>query len=604
VSETGPDPGRYGIEELDEAPRAPGKTARWGEVLIGLALLLIVAAVGGANWWQGETQHVAYRAGDRAATAQQWEDARDQLLAAGGYSDARARAAQAAAQIAERDRQYGLALAALAKDDGVAAVRALDALDKIEPEYGGTALLRSEAEALLYRSALEGMVALRRQASPPGLYYRTADDWVWLTGSDAASSLHNDGDSSYIVYDVPDAAGKSAARRLMAAHVEGGSLSFAPIALRPAARVFWGAVGGWSYASACRESIPPQSRSYYCVDGMIYSAADSTVTTPVKLPGPNWIVVDLAPAGSKMLVADVSTGPGGAAHAALYVAAADGSDPQLLYEGASWIERAAFSPDGRYVLATLASTGGAQETTYKAVLLDPAGDVGPQIIDMANYPNDDTAAGMDFVLLAGAGSGKVAVMQYGDGQILVKILDLTGAPQLVQPVASSLLSLAPLMVTRLDDGGLLLCGRVNNVSITLDSLNTYIGRCVLHDSAGQETTFDLPAITRYGIGYAWPRQGALFYPIAVPQGGSAGLSVLRITPTPPTGTGRAPAVILQLPLDAGQPLNLVAGPELLAYARQGQLHVRTYDGRFDLPLEQGIDVLYDVRGEANITMLF
>jgi hypothetical protein len=604
VGDTGQDSERFGIEELDETRRAPGKTARWGEVLLGLALLLIVAAVGGSNWWQGETQHVAYRAGDRAATVQQWEEARDQFLAAGGYSDARARAAQAVAQIAERDRQYGLALAALAKHNGVAALQALDAVDKIEPEYGGTALLRAEAEAQVYRSALEGMVALRRGASPPGLYYRTADDWVWLTDSDGASSLHNYGDSDYIVYDVPDGAGKGPARQLMAAHVEGGSLSFTPIALNAAARVFWGTAGGWSYTSDCRASIPAQARSYYCVDGMVYNAAGSAVTTTVNLPGPNWMVADLAPTGSKMLVADISPGSNGAPHAALYVAAADGGGPQLLYEGVSSIKRAAFSPDGRYALATVASTGGAQETTYKAVLLDLAGHVGPQIIGMANYPNSDTAAGMDFVLLAGAASGKVAVMQYGDGQTLVKILDLTGAPELVQPLVSTQLFLAPLMVTRMEDGGLLLCGRVSNVSITLDSLNTNIGRCVLHDSTGKESTFELPAITRYGIGYAWPRQGALLYPIAVPQGGAAGLSVLRITPTPATGTARAPGVILQLPLDAGQPLNLVAGPELLAYARQGQLHVRTYDGTFDLPLEQGIDILYDVRGEANITMLY
>jgi len=174
----------------------------------------------------------------------------------------------------------------------------------------------------------------------------------------------------------------------------------------------------------------------------------------------------------------------------------------------------------------------------------------------------------------------------------------------VQPLVSTRLVLAPLMVTRMECGGLLLCGRVQNVSVTLDPLNTNIGRCVLHESAGRETTFDLPAITRYGIGYAWPRQGALLYPIAVPQGGAASLSVLRIAPTPPSAVSPAPAVILQLALGAGEPLNLVAGQSLLAYARQGQLHVRTYDGSFDLPLEQGIDTLYDVRGEANSNMLF
>ncbi len=621
MGETGQDSDSYGIEDLEYARAAPGKTARWGELLLGLCLLLIVAGVAGSNWWQGETQHVAYRAGDRAATAQQWDEARTQFLAAGAYSNAPNRAAQAAAKIAERDKQYALALTALAKHDGIGALRAVDAVDEIEPGYGATAQLRSEAQGQIYRSAVEGMVAQRPQASPPGLYYRTADDWVWLTGSDAASSLHNYGNGEYIVYDVPVAAGgeppapaaslttsstpgPAPRRRLMAAHFGTGSPVFTPLALNPAARVFWGAAGGWSYASDCRESIPPQSRSYYCVDGMVYNAAGSPITTTVKLPGPNWIVVDLAPDGSKMLVADTSAENSAEPHASLYVSASDGSHPQLLYQGASWIERAAFSPNGRYVVATLASAGGAQAMSYKAVLLDLSGELGPQTIDMANYAGTDTSAGMDFVLLAGAASGKVAIAQYGAGQTLIKILDLTSAPQVVQPLTSTRLLLAPMMVTRMEDGALLVCGRVQNVSITLDPLNTNIGQCVLLDSTGRETTFDLPVITRYGIGYAWPRQGALLYPIAVPQGGAAGLSVLRIAPTPPGAVSPAPAVILQLPLGAGEPLNLVAGQSLLAYARQGQLHVRTYDGSFDLPLEQGIDTLYDVRGEASITMLF
>jgi hypothetical protein len=51
-------------------------------------------------------------------------------------------------------------------------------------------------------------------------------------------------------------------------------------------------------------------------------------------------------------------------------------------------------------------------------------------------------------------------------------------------------------------------------------------------------------------------------------------------------------------------LNLVAGPELLAYARLGQLHVCTYDGTVDLLLEDGIDTLFDVRGAANSIMFF
>ena len=63
---------------------------------------------------------------------------------------------------------------------------------------------------------------------------------------------------------------------------------------------------------------------------------------------------------------------------------------------------------------------------------------------------------MDFALLAGDGSGKVAVAQYSTGQTVLKLIDLNSARKDAQllPVNGQLL--APLTVTRLDDGGLLL----------------------------------------------------------------------------------------------------------------------------------------------------
>ena len=614
-----PDPSS--VEEVEWAKTAARRRRPWGEWLLGLGLLLIVAALAGSNWWQGETEHTAYLAGDRAATAQQWDEARTQFLAAGGYPNAQARAATAAVKIAERDKQYALALAALARHDGIAALQALDAVDQVEAGYGDTTLLRSEANDQIYRSALAGMVAQRRQANPPGLYYRTADDWVWLTGSDAASSPHNYGNPDDIVYDVPAAgaplpatatipasggsAGSAPApRRLMAAHLAGGSLSFTPVALDGQASVYWGLQGGWSYKYGCRESIPPQLSSYYCADGMVYSAAGTQVTTTVQLPGPNWIIADLAHDGSKMLVADKSAEDTAAPLMSLYITAPDGSRPRLLYQDTSWIGRAAFTQDGRYVLATLGSDARAGETSYKAVLLDASGVAAPQILTTAHYSTAEAPGGLDFVLLAGAGAGKVAIAQYSAQQTMLQIVDLGSTHKEAQPLWASRVFRPPMMVTRQADGGLLLCGRVENVSVTLDPLNTNTGQCVLLAATGEATTFDLPVITHYGIGYAWPRQGAVFYPIAVPQGGAAGLSVLRIHPTRTAAGPPAPTVILQLPLGAGETLNLVAGADLLAYARQGQLHVRTYDGSTDLLLEEGVDTLYDVRGEANTTILF
>ena len=95
-------------------------------------------------------------------------------------------------------------LTALAKYDGVAALQALDALDKIETGYGGARLLRSKPTANLPQRA-GGRRRTTAQANPPGLYYRTATDWAWLQSSDTASTLHNYSSGDYIIYDVPAA---------------------------------------------------------------------------------------------------------------------------------------------------------------------------------------------------------------------------------------------------------------------------------------------------------------------------------------------------------------------------------------------------------------
>ena len=123
------------------------------------------------------------------------------------------------------------------------------------------------------------------------------------------------------------------------------------------------------------------------------------------------------------------------------------------------------------------------------------------------------------MLLPGAGAGKVALAQSGGGLMMLTLVDLDTAAQgaplhwISRPIQG------PLMVTRLAEGGVLVCGQLARASIILDRLSTDSGACVQLDSAARETTFDLPPIARYAIGYAWPRQGALIYPITVPGSG-------------------------------------------------------------------------------------
>jgi hypothetical protein len=603
VSRIDPDEVTSVFEDLDEpSPPVDQRKLQRREVLLGLCLLVLVAALGLGYWQQEESQQAAYRAGEAAALAHHWDEARTHFLAAGDYPNAKARVAQAVTQIAERDKQYQAVLTALAKYDGVSALQALDALDKIETGYGGADLLRSEANLQIYRSALQGVVARRSTANPPGLYYRTATDWAWLQGSDPVSSIHNLGNTDYMVYDVPVADGVG--RRLMVASLNDGSLTFTPVALDPATNVFWGAHGGWTYTYGCSGTVPPTLRSYYCAEGMVYTAAGSTVTETITLPDPQWVVLDLARDGSKLLVADLSQANAATPQLRLYVTAPDGSDPHLLYQGANWVERAAFSPDGRSVLVALGSTDPDQGTLYTALLLDAVGQAPPYLLSSVRPLSAATPADIDFVLLAGAGTGRVALAQ-SIGQLMqLTIVDLDTARQGRPLNWISHSFLGSLLVTRMDDGGVLACGQLAKVSITLDRLSADSAACVQLDPAGRETAFDLPPVARYSIGYAWPRQGTVIFPVTLPGSGATSLSVLRVTAARPGAVAPLPTVILQLSLGMGEALNLVPGSSLLAYARQGQLHVRSYDGSFDLLLEQDVDALYDLRGTAAIAGLF
>jgi hypothetical protein len=601
VDQTEPDPDTSSIEELDGEPSGDRRRFQRREVLLGLGVLLGVAVLVVWYWRLDENQIAAYRAGEQAAAAHQWDEAHAWFLAAGQYPNAKTRAAEAATQIAERDKHYKAALTALANHDGIAALQAVDAVDEIEPGYGGAAMLHAEATTQIYRSALEGVVARRSAARPPGLYVRTAADWSWLQGSDLISTIHNTGNGTDIIYDVPGT-GDPTARRLMAAHFDGGSLTFAPVALDARSSVFWGAQGGWSYTYGCSGSVPPQFRSYYCSDGLVYNAAGSAITTPVTLPDPRWVVVDLAPTGNQMLLAvrdAIPTGP----RTSLYLAGPDGGSVRLLYEAAGEIERAVFSLDSRYVVAVLKALSKNQPTSYQLLILDTTGQAAPHIVD-AGTATPDLPFSLDFVLLTGAGAGQVALVLDGGEQTILEIVSLSSAARDIQTRWIKSQFQGPLLITRLADGGVLVCGQVRRVSTLLDGVDSRSGECVQTDSAAHETTFDLPLMARYGIGYAWPRQGGLIYPIAPPGTGASGISVLRIAPAQAGAATPPPFVILELPLGTGQPLNLVAGPGLLAYARLGQLHVLTYDGTVDLLLEDGIDTLFDVRGKANNIMFF
>src|SRR5437764_1031184 len=99
------------IEDLDPDPR-PGRSAHAREFLLGALLLLAAIGWSGWQWWHQQSLQNRYQIARQAAARQDWDSAQGNYVAAGEYRDARARAAEAAKMIANRDLEYTAAQAA------------------------------------------------------------------------------------------------------------------------------------------------------------------------------------------------------------------------------------------------------------------------------------------------------------------------------------------------------------------------------------------------------------------------------------------------------------------------------------------------------------
>jgi hypothetical protein len=196
----------------------------------------------------------------------------------------------------------------------------------------------------------------------------------------------------------------------------------------------------------------------------------------------------------------------------------------LLYEAAGEIERAVSSPDGHYVVAVLSARGRDQRTSYQLLILDTTGQAAPHIVD-AGTATPDVPFSLDFVLLTGAGAGQVAVVLDGGEQTILEIISLSSTQREIQTRWIKSQFQGPLLITRLANGGVLVCGQVRRVSTLLDGVDSRSGECVQTDSAAHETTFDLPLMARYGIGYASPGRADLPHrPAGHGRGGDLGLA--------------------------------------------------------------------------------
>jgi hypothetical protein len=614
------------VERLDEQPPHTGKRPAWValEWLVGVLLLVGVAGWSSWDWWQQQTGLSNYRAGDHYASAHDWDAARTAFLTAGDFKDARARAAGAAQKIHDRDSAYAAAQAESAAGKWAAALRDFRHVREITPGFRDSVSMERHAEQQVYMLALSGAVALRAPAAgSPGLYLYMANGWNYLPGSDASSQVRSNSASPCVVYDTPFPPGPGGPtpgatvipggprddlgvplrlRTLMVAQSGGGMITARPLAFDP--MEFSGftcddsGVMGENYTA---DGNYLDVRLAYARDVQFYTpgyqAYTSTMVTRVPLPGPAWAI--LADNSYKRLVVGNYTNVlGYHPETELYV-----SDPQgrlgLVATRQAIVQAAWLSPDGRYLLSDefIPDASGPQD--HRLVLLTTDGSRLPEVL-MSTKRHDLLVVGNAWYDAAfidsGVFAGKLLIERktYPAGEL--RLIDPTN-PQWTIWTTDQIDFVDRLHVMNLSNGMLL----------PLSSMSTNVLPALYVDAHGKATTLALPV--RYGDSLAAAREieGRLVYTLLNRSAGPDLLATLYSTALPgTTATDPTPTELIAIagvPGDPGQHSELYngtgqrwnLGPGLLAYTKDGQLQVRTYDGAISLPLQEAVLALYPLR---------
>ncbi len=191
------------VEDLNPEPEGDPGLVHLREVGLGALLIVGVLVWVGSQWWRAQSDSSNYSKAQQAVVERKWDDARSLFTALQGYKDSPDRAADAAKQINERDTRYSAAATAVQSGRWAEALTSARAVQSIEPSFKNAASMEATALPMIYTQALSGTVAMRESAEPPGLYYRDADQWVWLRGSDKYSTLLGYGPADRLLYDVP-----------------------------------------------------------------------------------------------------------------------------------------------------------------------------------------------------------------------------------------------------------------------------------------------------------------------------------------------------------------------------------------------------------------
>lgn len=636
------------MEDLDPEPLSHVRGYTREFVLGGLLLLFVVVWAGWQSWQQAAKQQ-SYRQAEEAVTRQDWGLAYDYFRSASGYRDAGARAEQAEKLIQERDRHYRAATTAINRQQWVTALNELHGVRNIQAEYWDVDSLYDNVEAQVYSNTLKGAIALRAGAEPPGLYYRTAGEWVWLDGSDRWSQvLGVTGDS--VAYDVPGdnwqpgvtptpvpfnrqpppGRPELEGRKLKVATLSASAITARDSTLDPAFYSYYLPTGdrlvagrynekSGSYLTAVRAGFNGWWLDYEQIE------EGRAVSSTLSLGGSEETVLHFSPESARYLVAVAGGLTVRSSKLELYMGMrGEGGEftRQPIYSHVGQFGGGQISPDGRYVLlSTITPVDNGASEVQTALLFDLVAGTPPYTLTTRTVPVETIGSFVSFdrwvmsaFLNEGEYAGKLLLLDRNPQQLTLSLIDPA------TPGASMVLAQLPFnsylyYISEKPSGSELL---LNGMAVESDTQSGFRPRATLFFVRLRPGTEPVVTYLPQAEG-AFPRSSGIYgerlvYEIGTMTGRGMGLVVfsvpasnvsqtLEVAPTQVyTATG-LPIIEERGTGYSAQSPSWYPGQGAFAYTQGGSLYVREYDGSTEVKLEASVLQLIDPHTYLNASFL-
>jgi hypothetical protein len=632
------------VEDLDpEPPSKPGSSQRL-ELLVGVILLSCVLGFVALQWWHQQAQVSDYASGQAAMSVNDWDDALSHFTQAGEYRDAAQQALHAREQVNERNYLYTSAQEHAARGEWLDSLADLRAIIAIQPSYLTVDAQEKVALQNVYTAALSGTVALRPDASPPGLYYYSNTGWVYLQDSDERSAIIDTDDYGRLVYDVPGAPkgstplGSSPPNTRIAitniryyriAQLTYNGFIYSHLDLDPERynQVILNTNGAWgfSYGNSPTDNPAGYNASGDYVAGgnfvgvkMDYEPFTGPIAPVDSRPSFTGtsaanIIVAIDPLTDRYLSVDYSNahefkaGPDTVVE--LYLNHADSSARQLIYSHTGGgLPGAQLSPDGRYALVnvtTLKANGAIGKTS--SILIDLRNIDTPHVIREA-APSVASPLGSVFIH-EGIFAGDIALYERSVEGTRLTLLDPTRLGSAGDPEGI----IKDITLPNQTDNMWVLVDR-NAADITLIGQtyepssfpSSYTLSLVTMPAQGQSTINNIEMVANSYFGSIQIKDdSAAWITNIYPMGGTSNVTtnINMATLSTINNDTIEPTVVFTTTYDPmAKNLNttpsISLGNELIAYSLNGQLHARTYSGSVDIVLESGVSYMRNFRNEV------